>query len=191
MTLIVSLAMLALSAATTFPVLAPVRLAAHARDSDHDGVPDRRDRCPGVLAGATRPDACGCATQFDYWADLSFDNTEHRLWYRRFWTGECASSLALCFEGKAGARSADDTFWLDIVDLLTEDLDSCEKSALRVKLWRLGREIGFEWSRDNSIRRIDTSDLMNWGGRLIHRSRMARVALADSLERVVEDRLSR
>jgi len=39
-------------------VVAPV-VAAAPRDSDGDGVPDDRDRCPGTIAGA-RVDASGC-----------------------------------------------------------------------------------------------------------------------------------
>lgn len=41
------------------------------------------------------------------------------------------------------------------------------KAALRKELNSLGKIIGGEWARDNSIRKIDTDDIKIWGKKLI------------------------
>lgn len=48
------------------------------------------------------------------------------------------------------------------MDFAIGDLTGQERMALCSRLFALGRAIGHEWARDNSVRRIDTRDLRNW-----------------------------
>ncbi len=40
------------------------------------------------------------------------------------------------------------------------------KAEIKTMLANLGEKIGREWSKDNSVRKIDTPMLKQWGGRL-------------------------
>jgi hypothetical protein len=164
-------------------------VASPGSDRDGDGVTDSRDACQTRLPGASGVDRCGCPTEFDYLTGVAFDNSEHRLWYLRFWTGECDGSLTFCSDGAAGATSMSNVYWTDLVERMTARMPGCRNGELRVKLWRLGRDLGSEWARDNSTRRVDTDDLMRWGKRLLESRRSTRTALVDSLARIVQGRL--
>jgi len=79
-----------------------------------------------------------------------YDSSEHARWYQRFWTGTC-DHLAFCIPGSPN--------WNDIVGKLLVKGGPSERVALLPKACRLGQLIGLEWSRDKSIRKIDTHDL--------------------------------
>jgi hypothetical protein len=79
-----------------------------------------------------------------------FDTPEHERWYRRFWTGTC-DHLSFCIPGAPN--------WNDVVGKLLVKGGPSERPALLPKACRLGQLIGLEWSREKSIRKIDTADL--------------------------------
>lgn len=86
---------------------------------------------------------------------LNFDHKEHRLWYRRFWTGNCKGlSFFQCFSGKP--------YWCDSLGTVIDRTAPQARLALARRMVALGRLIGHEWARDNDIRKIHTSDIKAW-----------------------------
>ena len=82
-----------------------------------------------------------------------FDDQTHRLWYRRFWNGSCAG-LSFCTDGSPN--------WNDAVgDVLRQTPVASRRVALK-RACQLGRLIGYEWARDNGVRKIDTGDLQDY-----------------------------
>lgn len=79
-----------------------------------------------------------------------FDDQIHGQWYRRFWNGDCGS-LSFCASGSPS--------WNGAVAELKARAASAKRASVTLKACRLGRLIGFEWARDNSIRKIDTGQL--------------------------------
>ena len=88
----------------------------------------------------------------------AFDDSLHRLWYDRFWTGACDG---LWFEGCWPGKS-----WVDLVETIRQRHGSELVSALSRRLCALGRSVGLEWARANDVRRISTDDLEVWYGDL-------------------------
>jgi hypothetical protein len=84
---------------------------------------------------------------------LRFDDGEHRLWYRRFWNGDCGP-LSFCSPGEPN--------WNLAVGQIIQRAPAARRSSIRARACRIGRVIGFEWSRDNSIRKIDTGQLSDF-----------------------------
>ena len=146
--------------------------------------------CRGI-PGTTHVNAGGCPTEIDEFCQLSFDDDTHRRWYRRFWTGSCEGLgfLDFCHQGKSGSGSDSDAYWRDTIARVLVDLPESSQARVRCKLWRLGRVVGREWARKNSIRRIDTRDIASWG-RLLRGITAGRVdAVVDSLGAVAAERL--
>lgn len=79
-----------------------------------------------------------------------YDTAEHARWYQRFWTGYC-DHLAFCIPGAPN--------WNEIVGKLLIKGGPSERTAILPKACRLGQLMGLEWSREKSIRKIDTHDL--------------------------------
>ncbi len=76
------------------------------------------------------------------------------LWYRRFWTGECNGLPALkCRSGRP--------YWNDVVRTLAARAPAAQRREVAARACRLGRQIGFEWTRPSKVRRIDTHDLQS------------------------------
>ena len=75
------------------------------RDADGDGVPDRKDKCPGTPAGAT-VDASGCPGDED--GDGVFDGLD-----------KCPGTPKGCTVGKAGCQADEDG------DFVCDGLDQC------------------------------------------------------------------
>lgn len=120
------------------------------------GAEADRGACSGRLTGGSAFDASGCPRVFNPFEGLEFDaeDPKHRLWYERFWTGRC-DGLGLfdfCTESGGG--------WPDTVEKIAARADEEDRPRLRAELWAIGRMIGFEWARDNAIRRISTSDAL-------------------------------
>ena len=79
--------------------------------------------------------------------------------------------------GSVDQLSAEEKEWFDVFQNgtiftrgwqeITEDILSTTPPELREKqqvaLEKLGRKIGYEWSKDNSVRKIDTKMLQTWG----------------------------
>ena len=89
-------------------------------------------------------------------ASLTFDDSDHRRWHRRFWTGNCAGLGLFCSAGSPN--------WNDQADQLISRAAPADRSAIRIRVCRLGQRIGHEWAKDNSIRRINTRDLTEFYG---------------------------
>jgi hypothetical protein len=87
-------------------------------------------------------------------SQLTFENKEHRLWYRTFWDGKCQGfSLFKCFSGNSWNKA--------IVDI-ESSYKGNNNQFLRSELCKLGHTVGYEWSRDNNVRCISTNDLKNY-----------------------------
>ena len=56
--------------------------------------------------------------------------------------------------------------WKAQMGTLTKDLQGDERAVLEDRLSALGEKIGREWAKDNTVRRIDTAKLQQWGARL-------------------------
>lgn len=106
------------------------------------------------------------------------DDGAHQLWYTRFWTGKCAG-LFFCSPGEPS--------WNAGIANLVRKHGLKERADLVERLCALGRRMGFEWAKDNSIRTIHTADLEVWIAELDAVSDIE-PALA-KLERLVASRL--
>lgn len=161
-------------------VVVPLLLAAPAAAQD--------DRCPDALAGSAGDDGLGCPTDFDPYHRLAFDSERHRLWYKRFWDGECSAGTRGCVPGWING------YWCDHIDDLLEDLSAVEAGPLRTRLWLLGYLIGHEWSRDNDRRRIDSDHIGDWLETLYDAVETQRAAgldrAIDSVMALARDRLA-
>jgi hypothetical protein len=95
-----------------------------------------------------------CADVISPESQLAFENKEHRLWYRTFWDGKCQGlSFFKCFSGNSWNKA--------IVDI-ESSYKGNNHQFLRSKLCKLGHAVGYEWSRDNSVRCISTKDLKDY-----------------------------
>jgi hypothetical protein len=104
-----------------------------------------------------------------------FQDDAQAMWYRRFWTGDCKGLPFRCFGGKPN--------WNEIAHSLISRATPPQREAVTVQACRLGREIGFEWSRPNAVRRIDTGDLQMLN-RILEKSADVAVGLANVENRV-------
>ena len=85
-------------------------------------------------------------------ATPQFEDHLQSLWYRRFWTGECRDlSILRCRSGRP--------YWNDVVRTLTARAPPAKRAQVAADACRLGRQIGFEWTRPSAKRRIDSQDL--------------------------------
>ena len=89
---------------------------------------------------------------------LSFETSAHRAWYAVFWTGKCGDlpflERLVCVKGRPT--------WSEVTRTVLSKAPFGARTALKDKLVRLGRAIGFEWARHNDERRIDNDDLERW-----------------------------
>ena len=106
-----------------------------------------------ALGGGARAQAYVRADCLPAAAPVSrFDNATHAAWYRRFWTGQCQGlSFLVCHKGSP--------YWNAFVDTVTDRAPPARKAAVKAQACRIGRAVGYEWARDNAVRRISTSDL--------------------------------
>lgn len=81
-----------------------------------------------------------------------FEDHLQSIWYRRFWTGDCKDLPAF---GCASGRP----YWNDVVTTITARAPAQHRAEVTTRVCRLGRRIGFEWTRPKAKRRIDTDDL--------------------------------
>lgn len=81
-----------------------------------------------------------------------FEDHLQSLWYRRFWTGDCKELPAMgCRKGQP--------YWNNVVRKITARAPANQRAAVSTRVCKLGRQIGFEWTRPKKERRIDTRDL--------------------------------
>ena len=81
-----------------------------------------------------------------------FEDHLQSLWYRRFWTGDCKDLPAF------GCRSGQ-PYWNQVVQTMTARAPMAKRADVSARVCKLGRRIGFEWTRPKVERRIDTGDL--------------------------------
>ena len=93
---------------------------------------------------------------------LAFDHDEHRLWYRRFWTGKCDGLSMLpppfghgCSESAPG--------WNQIVGQMLAQAPTGREAEIASKVCKLGELIGYEWAKDNDKRCIHTTGANSLG----------------------------
>jgi hypothetical protein len=141
-------------------------------DADGDRVLNETDACSGLIAGASGADAFGCPTDFDENYGLTFDSESHRLWYQRYWTGDCGDLPFLsCFSGEPS--------WENTITQVLDSIPEPERGPLRHRLWALGRWFGYDWARDNTIRHINNDHLQAWANLLVSRLPDPNSALSD------------
>ena len=112
-----------------------------------------------VIAMLAAPAGARAETADVPYDGLTFNNAKHRLWYARFWTGHCTGlSLFVCFSGKP--------YWNETMRRLVAAASPEQRPALTARLFELGRKIGYEWAKENDIRRINTDHIRAWYARL-------------------------
>jgi hypothetical protein len=89
----------------------------------------------------------------------AFEDQLQSVWYRRFWTGDCAGLSALRCRGGS-------PYWNQVVGALTARAPAAQRAQVAARACRLGRQIGFEWTRPSAERRIDTHDLQAFNATL-------------------------
>lgn len=120
----------------------------------------RGESCQPPIPGELGRDAAGCPIAIDPYAKLVFASSDHRAWYGRFWTGKCDG---LSFWQSIRCQPGEPA-WNELVDRTLARVPAGHRPYLRYVLWRLGRLIGFEWAKDNVVRKIDTDELRTWFG---------------------------
>jgi hypothetical protein len=74
--------------------------------------------------------------------------------------------------------------WKARMNELLDNLPEQEKTSMGVMLAELGEKIGWEWAKDNRVRRVDTSMLQQWGENLQAANRRGRDALAKEIRKI-------
>ena len=86
---------------------------------------------------------------------LSFNDAKHRGWYVRFWNGSCGELRGVfCMSGAP--------YWGEIMQRLLVNVPAERRAQIRTRLVVLGRTVGYEWAKENDIRRIDDSHIKRW-----------------------------
>lgn len=76
----------------------------------------------------------------------------HLIWIKRFYLGS-----PLYAKG-----------WLDVTQLVTDSLDNLKlKQRMENRMTTLGKNIATEWALDNSVRKINTHNMVTWGNALL------------------------
>ena len=89
---------------------------------------------------------------------IAFDDAKHRGWYVRFWTGSCKDLRVICMSGAP--------YWGEIMQRLLTNVPAQQQDKLRTRLVLLGQRIGYEWSKENNIRKIDNDHIKTWSADL-------------------------
>lgn len=100
-----------------------------------------------------------------------------KKWYHRFQEG------IPCFDG-----------WKKITQVVVEKFPEHERETRLAAMQALGFKIGYEWSRDNRVRKVNTDMLRAWGRELRKAGAEDHVQLAQVLYKIdseVETLLSR
>jgi len=89
---------------------------------------------------------------------IAFDDAKHRGWYVRFWTGSCKELRVVCLSGAP--------YWGEIMQRLLANVPADRQEKLRTRLILLGQRIGYEWAKENNVRRIDNDHIKTWSSDL-------------------------
>ncbi len=101
---------------------------------------------------------------------IAFDDAKHRGWYVRFWTGSCKDLKVVCMSGAP--------YWGEIVQRLLAGVPAERKEQLRTRLILLGQSIGYEWAKENAVRRINNEHIKSWSADLKQNRHDPEVAVA-------------
>lgn len=74
--------------------------------------------------------------------------------------------------------------WKSRIKETLKPFSSPEKEKLQQQLEKLGERIGREWSKNNAIRRIDTTMLQKWGDTLLAAKDRGSNVLVSEIERL-------
>lgn len=86
---------------------------------------------------------------------LAFNDAKHRGWYVRFWNGSCAELRGvICMSGAP--------HWGEIMQRLLVSVPAERRTQVQTRLVVLGRTVGYEWAKENDIRRIDNGHIKRW-----------------------------
>jgi hypothetical protein len=91
---------------------------------------------------------------------IAFDDAKHRGWYVRFWTGSCKELRVVCLSGAP--------YWGEIMQRLLANVPADRQERLRTRLILLGQSIGYEWAKENNVRRINNDHIKTWSADLKH-----------------------
>jgi hypothetical protein len=89
---------------------------------------------------------------------IAFDDAKHRGWYVRFWTGSCKELRVICMSGAP--------YWGEIMQRLLVNVPADRQERLRTRLILLGQSIGYEWAKENNVRRINNDHIKTWSADL-------------------------
>jgi predicted secreted protein len=89
---------------------------------------------------------------------IAFDDAKHRGWYVRFWTGSCKELRVICMSGAP--------YWGEIMQRLLVNVPPQQQEKLRTRLVLLGQRIGYEWAKENDVRRINNDHIKTWSADL-------------------------
>lgn len=89
---------------------------------------------------------------------IAFDDAKHRGWYIRFWTGSCKELRVICLSGAP--------YWSEIMERLLANVPPERREMLRTRLILLGQRIGYEWAKENDVRRINNDHIKTWSSEL-------------------------
>lgn len=89
---------------------------------------------------------------------IAFDDAKHRGWYVRFWTGSCKELRVICLSGAP--------YWSEIMQRLLVNVPGGQRDILRTRLILLGQRIGYEWAKENDVRRINNDHIKTWSSDL-------------------------
>jgi hypothetical protein len=74
--------------------------------------------------------------------------------------------------------------WKARMNELLRDIPDQDKASMVTLLADLGEKIGWEWAKDNQVRRVDTSMLQEWGENLKAAKRRGSDALTQEIRNI-------
>ena len=74
--------------------------------------------------------------------------------------------------------------WKAQMKELLDDIPDQDKESMGVLLAELGEKIGWEWAKDNNVRRVDTAMLQQWGENLKAAKRRGGDVLAQEIRKI-------
>jgi hypothetical protein len=112
------------------------------------------------LSGLVLSAACATAVPAQQVSQdgIAFDDAKHRGWYVRFWTGSCKELKVICVSGAP--------YWGEIMQRLLAGVPAERQERLRTRLVLLGQSIGYEWAKENAVRRINNGHIKSWSSDL-------------------------
>lgn len=119
----------------------------------------------------------------DPYQGLMFESNEHQAWFQVFWEGRCdpLGGLALV-KCRATKLRYDFPGFNAVLDRASTSYETVSNDTLE-KMWKLGKEIGFEWARDNGVDCFSNDDVF-LGERAW--ARQLELATADTLATILD-----